>query len=55
MGVCGPGCATGSSRPSAAEALALLERALDIIDGLALPANVGARLTEAIDALVDSR
>jgi hypothetical protein len=35
--------------------LALLERALDIIDRLDLPANVGARVTEAIDALVESR
>jgi hypothetical protein len=52
---CGPGCAANSPQPSAGEALALLERALDIIDRLDLPPNIGAKLKEAIDALVESK
>lgn len=49
---CGPGGTADSPQPSAAEVLALLERALEIVDRLKLPANVGARLKEAIDALI---
>jgi hypothetical protein len=40
-----------ASRPSAEEALVFLERALKIVDELALPANIGARVQEAIEYL----
>lgn len=51
---CGSGRAAESSQPSADEALALLERALDLIDQLKLSPEIGARLNEVIDALAES-
>jgi hypothetical protein len=40
-----------ASRPSAGDAVVLLERGLKIVDELALPANIGARVQEAIEYL----
>jgi hypothetical protein len=39
------------SRPSAKHAVVFLERALKVIDELALPANIGARVQESIKDL----
>jgi hypothetical protein len=40
-----------ASRPSAGDAIGFLERALKVVDELALPANIGARVQEAIEDL----
>lgn len=40
-----------ASGPSAEDAIVFLERALKIVDELALPANIGARVQEAIEYL----
>jgi hypothetical protein len=40
-----------ASRPSTDDAIVFLERALKIVDELALPANIGARVQEAIENL----
>jgi hypothetical protein len=39
------------SRPSAEDAIDFLERALQVIDELALPGNIGARVQEAVEQL----
>jgi hypothetical protein len=44
---------TGVNQPNAEDALACLERALEIVDSLALPAQIGARIQHAIDTLVE--
>jgi hypothetical protein len=49
---CGPGGTADSPEPSKAEVVALLERVLEIVDRHELPPNVGARLQEAIEAVV---
>jgi hypothetical protein len=43
--------ADANASPTDKDALPLLERALALIDELGLPANVGARLQEVIEAL----
>ena len=43
--------AAQASRPSAEHALAYLKHALDIIDELAMPADIGARLQEVVEAV----
>jgi hypothetical protein len=43
--------AAQASRPSAEDAIVFLERALKIVDELALPPNIGARVQEAIEYL----
>jgi hypothetical protein len=43
--------AAQSSRPSAGDVLAHLQRALDIIDERGMPADIGARVQEAVEAV----
>jgi hypothetical protein len=50
--VTGSSSEAGVSQSNVEDALAYLKRALEIVDSLDLPAQIGARIQHAIDTLV---
>jgi hypothetical protein len=51
--VTGSSFEAGANQPTIEDALANLERALEIVDSLDLPPQIGARIQHAIDTLVE--
>jgi hypothetical protein len=51
--VTGSSSEAGANQPNVEDVLAHLERALEIVDSLDLPPQIGARIQHAIDTLVE--